>query len=415
MARLRIGHSYWLDALRKRVPRLTPLRGRQRADIAIIGGGLTGCAAALLFARAGARVILVDARRIGRGSSAASTALLMQEPDVDLGDLTERYGARTARRMWRSSRAAVGSLQRTLAGLGVSSLHGLPSLYYARDAEDAAALRREASLRRRAGLPVTWVDAARVHSVAGIDAAGAIVTRGNGQVDPYEACMALARGAQSAGAVLHERSPVTRIAGTRDGVTITLASGEIAADWAVVATGYATPEFKPLAGRFRMFNTYVIATPRLSAQERRAVGLGDVMVWDTGRPYHYLRWTPDHRLLFGGLDRPRLPNPIRPAALRARAAQLADQLIDLYPSLAGMKPEYAWEGLFATTPDGLPYIGRHRRYPRHLFALGYGGNGMTFGFLAAPALVRLAQGQPTRDDELFDFSRGIRGVRGSRS
>ena len=47
----------------------------------------------------------------------------------------------------------------------------------------------------------------------------------------------------------------------------------------------------------------------------------------------------------------------------------------------------AWEGLFATTPDGLPYIGPHRRYPRHLFALGYGGNGMTFGFLAARLLL----------------------------
>lgn len=408
MARLRIGHSYWLDAFRKHVPRLTSLRGRHQADIAIVGGGVTGCAAALLFARAGARVILVDARRIGRGSSAASTALLMQEPDVDFADLAERYGPAAARRIWTCSRGAVASMRRTLAGLGVSTLHGLPSVYYARGATDAAALRREASIRRGAGFPATWLDAARVHSVAGIDAAGAIVTRGNAQVDPYEACMALARGAQSAGAVLHERSHVTRIAGTRDGVTITLASGEIAADWAVVATGYATPEFKPLAGRFRMLNTYVIATPRLSTSKRLALGLGDVMVWDTGRPYHYLRWTPDHRLLFGGLDRPRLPNPIRPAALRAMAAQLTDQLIDLYPPLTGMTPEYAWEGLFATTPDGLPYIGQHRRYPRHLFALGYGGNGMTFGFLAAQTLVRLAQRTPTRDDELFGFTRSAR-------
>jgi glycine/D-amino acid oxidase-like deaminating enzyme len=241
--------------------------------------------------------------------------------------------------------------------------------------------------------------------VAGFGAAGAILTPGNAQVDPFEACTALARGARAAGALLYERSPVRRIAGTRDGVTIAMPSGEIKARWAVVATGYATPEFKPLAGRFRMFNTYVIATPRLSAATRRALGLGDVMVWDTARPYHYLRWTPDHRLLFGGLDRPRLPRAIRPEALRARAAQLTRELIDLYPALAGLEPEYAWEGLFATTPDGLPYVGPHRRYPSHLFALGYGGNGMTFGFLAAQALVRFVQGTPEPGDELFGFSR----------
>src|SRR6187200_1684547 len=133
MARLRIGHSYWLDCSRARAPRLASLHGRHQADVAIVGGGVTGCAAALLFARAGARVILVESRRIGRGSSAASTALLMQEPDVDFADLSERYGAATARRIWGCSRAAVGSMRRTLANLGVSSLRGVPSLYYEKD------------------------------------------------------------------------------------------------------------------------------------------------------------------------------------------------------------------------------------------------------------------------------------------
>jgi glycine/D-amino acid oxidase-like deaminating enzyme len=405
MARLRVGQSYWLDVSRKPALRLPSLRGRHQADIAIVGGGVTGCAAALLFARAGAKVILVEGRRIGRGSTAASTALLMQEPDVDLAQLTRRHGPAAARRIWSCSRAAVASMRRTLADLGVSTVHGLPSLYYERDEEDIGRLRREGALRRRAGFPGRWLDPAQVAGAAGFAAAGAILTPGNAQVDPYQACTALARGARSAGAALYERSRVTRIAGTRDGVTVTLASGEIAADWAVVATGYATPEFKPLAGRFRMFNTYVIATPRLSAAERRALGLGDLMVWDTGRPYHYLRWTPDHRLLFGGLDRPQVRAAIRPAALRAKAAQLTRDLIDLYPALAGVEAEYAWEGLFATTPDGLPYIGPHRRYPRHLFALGYGGNGMTLGFFAARMLVRLVQGRARPDDRLFGFNR----------
>ena len=61
--------------------------------------------------------------------------------------------------------------------------------------------------------------------------------------------------------------------------------------------------------------------------------------------------------------------------------------------------------VFATTPDGLPYIGTHRRYPRHLFALGYGGNGMTFGFLAARMLLRRVLDGPSDDDEWFGFGR----------
>ena len=77
----------------------------------------------------------------------------------------------------------------------------------------------------------------------------------------------------------------------------------------------------------------------------------------------------------------------------------------LHLPIGGRSPEYAWEGPFATTPDGLPYIGPHRRYPRHLFALGYGGNGMAFSFLAAQMLLRAVQGRSIADAKLFEFGR----------
>jgi glycine/D-amino acid oxidase-like deaminating enzyme len=132
------------------------------------------------------------------------------------------------------------------------------------------------------------------------------------------------------------------------------------------------------------------------------------MLWDTRRPYHYARWTRDGRLLFGGRDRPQVHGQRRRSSLRRIASDLHDDLVRLYPSLRSVRPEYAWEGLFATTPDGLPYIGLHRNHPRQLFALGYGGNGMTLGFFGAQAVVRLAQGQPGPDDELFGFGRARR-------
>ena len=77
----------------------------------------------------------------------------------------------------------------------------------------------------------------------------------------------------------------------------------------------------------------------------------------------------------------------------------------LLPPLATIENDFAWEGLFATTPDGLPYIGAHEEYPRHLFALGYGGNGMTFGFLAAGLLLKWYRGERSSDHELFAFDR----------
>ena len=84
--------SLWLHAQKVEPVRAPALRGHHSADLAIIGGGITGCAAAHQLASAGARVVLIEAARIGRGSTAASTALLMQEPDADFGELAGRYG-----------------------------------------------------------------------------------------------------------------------------------------------------------------------------------------------------------------------------------------------------------------------------------------------------------------------------------
>jgi 2-polyprenyl-6-methoxyphenol hydroxylase-like FAD-dependent oxidoreductase len=88
VARLRLGRSLWI-ARASDIPaaRYAPLRGPVTVDVAIVGGGITGAALAWRFADAGVRVALVEAKRVGRGSTAASTALLMQEPDEDLAHL----------------------------------------------------------------------------------------------------------------------------------------------------------------------------------------------------------------------------------------------------------------------------------------------------------------------------------------
>ena len=81
------------------------------------------------------------------------------------------------------------------------------------------------------------------------------------------------------------------------------------------------------------------------------------------------------------------------------------ELSVLYPSISGIQPEYAWAGQVAAAADGLPYIGPHRNYPRHAFALGFGGSGLAQGFLASRILARHCLGEPAKGDELFGFTR----------
>src|SRR4051812_2830897 len=92
MPRLRINTPIWLAGDRSSASRFPALTRQLDTDVAVMGGGITGAAAAWRFADAGIRVAVVEAQRVGRGSTAASTALLMQEPDEDLSVLSRRYG-----------------------------------------------------------------------------------------------------------------------------------------------------------------------------------------------------------------------------------------------------------------------------------------------------------------------------------
>jgi glycine/D-amino acid oxidase-like deaminating enzyme len=405
MTSLRHGRPIWIQGSR-RIQRYSSLSGVHRAQVAIIGGGMTGALAAHAFAAAGVEAILLEAGLAGRGSTAASSALLLQEPDLELSELDTRYGARASRRIWEMSGDSVESLVRLLRRLKIGcGLERKDAIYYAADAKAGARLRAEFEHRRASGFEGIWLGSAALRNATGISGYGAIRSSGNAQFDPYRACLGVLRAAAASGAQIFERSRVTRVVNASNHVRVFTENGRVDCDRVIIATGYATPHFRPLVGRFRMYRTYVVATKPLTVAERREAGLSDVMVWDTERSYHYARWAFGHRLLLGGGDQIVRPGARRAQQFEASIDRLRAYFETRFPALSSVETESAWEGMFATTPDTLPYIGPHRRYPRHWFALGYGGNGMTFGFLAARLLLERWQGNLSKDHALFEFGR----------
>jgi glycine/D-amino acid oxidase-like deaminating enzyme len=367
---------------------------------------MTGALLAHAFASAGISTTVLEAAMVARGSTAASSALLLKEPDLELAELTKRYGSRSSRRIWELSRESVDQLVALLKRLRIRcDLKILDTVYYATSAQAAERLRHECGLRVRSGFDAVWLGPAQLRRLTGITAHGAILSERSAQFDPYRACIGILRAAAAAGANVFERSQVRRIENTHNGVRVRAGQGTLHAERVIVATGYATPQFRPLAGRFRMYRTYVLATEKFDRRQRDDLGLSDVMVWDTERPYHYARWTPEHRLLLGGEDRLVRRGQRRDQQFSAASRDLRAYFDARLPALTTATTEYAWEGLFAMTPDSLPYIGPHRRYPHHWFALGYGGNGMTFGFLAARLLLERWQGVKSLDHALFEFAR----------
>ena len=404
---LRRGQPVWLAPQNKPNDTHYPaLRGHHETEVVIVGGGMTGAMIAAIFAEANVAVTVLEAERAGLGSTAASTALLLQEPDYDLTALTRKYGSAKARRIWQIGHATTQQFVDTIHRLRIRCrLKARDSIYYTLNEESARALRREWKRRQAAGFRGTWLAPAALYRATGIRGAAAIRTSGNALLNPLLACRGLLDAAVRMGGTVFERSAVQRIRRVRDGVRLYSKHGTVDARQVVIATGYATKYFRPLAGRFKMRHTYVLATPPIGVRTRRKLGLGDVMLWDTARPYHYVRWTDDRRLLLGGADRPMKPGANRSLQFASATGELREYFERLFPSFAAAGIDRAWEGLFAMTPDGLPYIGPHRRYPGHVFALGYGGNGMTFAALAARILLEQWRGIASPDHRLFAFSR----------
>lgn len=407
MSRPRYGLSFWLDRFpRSRRPDYPRHRGHVDADVAVIGGGITGCATAYAFVAAGVKVVLFEADRIGRGSTAAATGLLMQEPEADFCRVAEEYGLRAARRIWQMTRRAALDFSATLRRLEIRcALSEQEAIYFTATADRVRYLRREYEARRAAGLETSWLSAKQLRQEIAVAGYGGIRTHDNAQLDPYRASVGLARAAIGRGARIFEKSRALRIRGGRKHVDIRTDKGTARVDRVVVATGHAPREYRPLSRHIKLADTYVVVTPPLPARVRAEMGRREAMLRDTAEPYHYLRWMGDDRVMFGGADQPCVGKRGREKVLIQRTGQLMYELSVLYPAISGIQPEYAWDGLVADTADGLPYIGPHGKYGRHLFALGFGGNGMASAYLAARIMLRAYLGEPAKGDELFGFQR----------
>jgi len=157
---------------------------------------MTGALVAHAFASAGISTTVLEGAVIGSGSTAASSALLLKEPDRELTQLTERYGARASRRIWELSHQSVDQLVGLLKRLRIRcDLKTRDAVYYATTVQAADRLRRECALRVRFGFDAEWLGPAQICRLTGIAAHGAILSKSSAQFDPYRACLGIFRTA----------------------------------------------------------------------------------------------------------------------------------------------------------------------------------------------------------------------------
>jgi glycine/D-amino acid oxidase-like deaminating enzyme len=423
----RYGVPYWLARVpTSKRPSCPRYRGVHETEVAIIGGGFAGIAAAYVFSSARIRTVVLEAGRLGQGATAGASGVVRAEPDLSFDTLVARHGRRAAHEVWGACRRGATDLASALRRLKIRcDLRGCDSILLAVASEEEQRLRREYRARRAAGVEGAWWGSGKTERETRVPARAALRAAPGTLIDPYRACLGLLRAATSRGAEVYERSPVLSVKTSRSGVALRTESGTLNATTVIVATGTPGRLFKPLARHLSLRARFGVVTSPIDRPLGRDLGRGrgtglqgsvteHVLVH--GLPaWQQVRWTPDGRLMAMGDDAggmrsrsssTRQGRDLIPAGvLVQRGGQLMYEMSLLYPAISGIPADFVWAIPQAASADGLPYAGPHRNYPHHLFAFGCGDASPAFAFVSARILLRQYLGTSEKHDELFGFGR----------
>jgi glycine/D-amino acid oxidase-like deaminating enzyme len=379
-----------------------PLLEDVACDVAIVGAGISGALIAHALADAGLDVVVLDKRDAAWGSTSASTALLQYEIDTELVALARAFGEPAAVAAYRACERAIVVLHALAAEAGHCGFTRTKSLYLASARRHAQRLRDECALRRKHGFAVTALEPAQLLLRFGLDAPFALLTDVAAQVDPYRLTYSILGNLRRRAVRVFDRTAVLDWRRTSRGLVLKLERDvAVRCRHLVVAAGYETQHY--LRGKVATnHSSYALVTEPVTG------GLGPLrrmLLWESARPYLYLRSTPDNRIIVGGEDDTVDLPAKRDAAVPRKAGVLMRKLAALLPG-KGLEASYAWAGTFAETRDGLPFFGPHEQHgPRVHFAMAYGGNGIVFSVIGAEILRAriLRKAHPLK--RLFSFER----------
>lgn len=395
-------YPFWMikDGIKDAFP---TLEADTKTEVLIIGGGISGALIGKHLSEAGLETMIVEKRHIGFGSTSASTAMLQYEIDSPLFKLMATQGVAHALRSYRICAEAIVKIGNICAKIpGGADFEAHPSLFYASSEKDAKGIiEPEFRARKLAGFKVKLLSETDIAEQFGFSAPAGILSEEGAHVDPYLLTQYLLGRMQQKGCQVFDLTEVDKWKPNAQNIEIKTTKGHtIRANFVVVACGYESQQYLPKKVT-QLNSTFAIASKPMAA--KKEFWHKNSLLWETKTPYLYLRTTSDNRIIVGGRDEEFYDPEKRDQLLPEKRRKLEADFKELFPDIP-FQTDFAWAGTFAETKDGLPYIG-HYHNPRILFAMGYGGNGITFSVAASEMLSDLILGKKNKDFELFSFDR----------
>lgn len=382
---------YWSTSAR--LPQFEALAENVSADVAVVGGGITGLTTAYLLAKAGRRVVVLERGRCASIDTGHTTAHLTMVIDTRLSEMVKTIGRDHSQAVWDAGLAALSTIDDIVSeneiDAGFERVDGFLHAPIRGDEDrEAERLKEDARLGRELGFDVEFV-----HAVPCLSRPGMRVAE-QARFHPRAYLAGLAAAFTALGGRIYERSAVDEFTASPRAVR---ANGHsVSCEDVVIATHspmVGLAESNAFQSKLSLYTSYVVGG-------RWPHGaLPDALWWDTNTPYNYLRVHPDGDddvVIFGGNDH----KTGQQSDTEGCYERLEQRLTTLIPRI---EIAYRWSGQVIETTDGLPYIGRSAEH--QYTATGYGGNGMTFGTLAGVMIADAVAGRANPWADLFDPGR----------
>jgi glycine/D-amino acid oxidase-like deaminating enzyme len=393
--------NYWFESAGMYDARINPpLKGRQRTDIAIIGGGFAGMSAAYNLARRlpDKRIVLLEGARCGYGASGRNGGFA----DLGLPGVERIYaeqGPEAAREYYDATRLGLEQIRTFVDEYGVDcdlELTGVSIL--AIEERHVEWLAEEKERFAQMGIPNVLMDEAelrrKIHSER---FAGALHDPNHAIVNPAKLARGMKDVIESLGVEVSERSKVLRM---EPGSTVRVVTefAEVLADKVVIALNGYAPQIGLFKTRILPVNAYMSATEPLSEAQMRSIGWADRQgLFDTRTTgeFMHLRLSADNRIVFGeGGTTPYDGSP-SPGNYRPVIDKMQRSLLVTFPQLEGVRFTHAWGGTVGITKDGMPSVGRQGDAENIYHAVAFNGEGVVMCQLAGRIVAELISGEDT--------------------